>query len=146
MIYPINFSKGLEIGAIYERLNAAIIFTIYKRLTSVLLRFYSFTYSSKQLEIILKSYIFYLSFSLKSAFDFFLLVIVELPFIFDYSTFFTKFITLIVFLLFFLDFLCSRLLLLFSFPLLSLEAEWVDFTKFMYGVYCYCLIIETGSF
>jgi len=81
MISAISFSKGLETGAISERLKADMILTTSKRFTSLLFLFYSFTYYSKQFEIILKSSTFSLSFSLKSPADCFRLVTVELPLI-----------------------------------------------------------------
>lgn len=55
MISPMSFSKGLEMGAISERLNAPIILTISMRFASLWFLLSYFTYSSKQFDIILKS-------------------------------------------------------------------------------------------
>lgn len=61
-ISPINFSNGLDIGAISERLNAPMIFIISFKFASLLFLRSSFTYYDMQVEMILKSWTFSLIF------------------------------------------------------------------------------------
>ena len=95
-ISPINFSNGLDIGAISERLNAPMIFIISFKFASLLFLRSSFTYYDMQVEMILKSWTFSLIFSVKSIADCFLLVTFVLFFPFESSMFLLRFITLIV--------------------------------------------------
>lgn len=115
-----SFSKGLEMDAISERLNAPIILIIYLKLASLLFLLYSFTYSYTHVEITLKSFIFSLTRSPKSITDRLRFVVVELGLHFGSYKFFDKLITLVIYFVI-LAFFGSAITLCGILP--SLEAE-----------------------
>lgn len=148
-ISSISFSKGLDIGPIYERLKAPIILINYDILTSLWFLRSSRTYYYKQLATILKSSTFSFNLSPKSIADCFRFVAVELDFNLFSPPFLLKLITLIVCFSVFFPFFAYIFKGVFCLPLLNLLAEWTELAKIIDGpkeLICSCRKMERGYF